>query len=584
MPIPDSFIDQLIERSDIVDVISSYVQLNKKGGSHMGLCPFHNEKTPSFSVSADRQVYHCFGCGVGGGVINFIMSIENLSYPDAIHFLASRAGMTVPEDGRDDELPKLRRRMLELNKEAARWFHQNLNSDIGKKASEYLEKRKISQKLAVRFGLGAAPEGWDSLIRAMKDKGFEKDELVRGGLAVNREGKIYDKFRDRLMFPVIDMRGDVIAFGGRAIGDAEPKYLNSPETLVFSKRRSLYGINLAKNTKRGNIILCEGNVDVVTLHQAGFDNAVASMGTALTTEQTRLISRFSKEIIICYDNDSAGIKATERALEILKNSEFTVKVLKLPNRIVDGKALKCDADDFIKLYGAEAFDKLLKGSDSGMEYRLLSLQAEFDLSKDEDKVEFLKRAGDTIAQLSSPVEREVYAARAAEAAGISTQAMSDEVRRAADRKRREDKKKWEQETKRPERTAQPKVRSLKYENIKSALAEEGVIRLLLLDPSLINACTLTQEEFTSNFLGRLFADIRSRYAENRSLLPPALAAALNEEEASLLTEILEKPEAVNEGKRALNDYTGVIRTERLINSSDLAEIARKMKEKKGGIG
>jgi DNA primase len=584
LPIPESFIDRLIERSDIVDVVSSYVQLSKKGGSHMGLCPFHNEKTASFSVSAERQVYHCFGCGAGGGVINFIMSIENLSYPDAIHFLANRAGMTVPEEGRDEELPKLRRRMLELNREAARWFHQNLNSDSGKKAADYLEKRKISQRTAVRFGLGAAPEGWDGLIRAMKDRGFEKDELVRAGLAVNREGRVYDKFRDRLMFPVIDMRGDVIAFGGRAIGEAEPKYLNSPETLVYSKRRSLYGINLAKNSKRGNIILCEGNVDVVTLHQAGFDNAVASMGTALTTEQTRLISRFSKEIIICYDNDPAGLKATERALEILKNSEFTVKVLKLPNRIVDGKALKCDADDFIKLYGAEAFEKLLKGSDSGMEYRLLSLQAEFDLSRDEDRVEFLKRAGDTIAQLSSPVEREVYAARAAEAAGISAQAMSDEVRRAADRKRREDRKKWEQETKRPERSAQPKVRSLKYENIRSALAEEGVIRLLLLDPSLINVCTLTQEEFTSAFLGRLYADIRSRYAENRSLLPPAIAAALNEEEASLLTEILDKPEAINDGKRALNDYTGVIRTERLINSSDLAEIARKMKEKKGGIG
>lgn len=584
MPIPDSFIDRLLERSDIVDVVSSYVQLTKRGSSLMGLCPFHNEKTPSFSVSADKQLYHCFGCGAGGSVINFIMSIENLSYYDAIHFLAGRAGLTVPEEGSGEELPKLRRRMLELNKEAARWFHQNLNSPAGKKAAEYLEKRRISQRTAVRFGLGAAPDGWDNLIRAMKEKGFDKDELVRAGLAVTRDGKVYDKFRDRLMFPVIDMRGDVIAFGGRAIGEAEPKYLNSPETLVFSKRRALYGINLAKNSKRGNIILCEGNMDVVTLHQAGFDNAVASMGTSLTTEQTRLISRFAKEIIICYDNDPAGVKATERALEILKNSEFTVKVLKLPNKIVDGKAQKCDADDFIKLYGPEAFEKLLKGSDSGMEYRLLTLQAEFDLTKDEDRVEFLKRAGETIAQLSSPVEREVYAARVAAAAGISAQAMSDEVRRAADKRRREEKKRWEQTAKRPERTAQPKVRSLKYENIRSALAEEGVIRLLLLDPSLINGCTLTQEDFSSPFLGRLYADIRGRYAENRSLLPPALAASLNEEEASLLTEILEKPEAINEGKRALSDYIGVIRTEQLKLSSDLAEIARMMKEKKGGIG
>jgi DNA primase len=247
MPIPESFIDRLIERSDIVDVVSSYVQLTKRGSSLMGLCPFHNEYTPAFSVSADKQLYHCFGCGAGGSVINFIMSIENLSYYDAIHFLAGRAGLTVPEEGSDEELPKLRRRMLELNKEAARWFHQNLNSPAGKKAAEYLEKRRISHRTAVRFGLGAAPDGWDNLIRAMKEKGFDKDELVRAGLAVTRDGKVYDKFRDRLMFPVIDMRGDVIAFGGRAIGEAEPKYLNSPETLYF-QTPLLYGYKFGKKS------------------------------------------------------------------------------------------------------------------------------------------------------------------------------------------------------------------------------------------------------------------------------------------------------------------------------------------------
>ncbi len=583
MAIPGSFIDTLIERSDIVDVISSYVSLNRKGGEYAGLCPFHNEKTPSFYVSADRQVYHCFGCGAGGGVVNFIMSIENIGYADAIHFLARRAGLTVPEEGKDDEIPRLRRRILELNREAAKWFHANLNSEAGKRAAEYLEKRRISQKTAVRFGLGAAVDSWDALIRAMGEKGYSKDELERAGLAViGKEGKVYDKFRDRLMFPVIDVRGDVIAFGGRAIGDAEPKYLNSPETLVFSKRRSLYGINLAKNSKRGNIILCEGNVDVVTLHQAGFDNAVASMGTSLTVEQTRLISRFSKEVIICYDNDAAGIKATERALEILDNSEFTVKVLKLPNRIVDGKAVKCDADDFIKYYGAEAFEKHLKGSDSGIDYRLLALQSQYDLSKDEEKIEFLKKTVDMLLQITSPVEREIYAGRVAEAAGVSPQTMLDEVRRAGERKKREDKKRYEKDLQRPERTAQPKERSLRYENIRSAMAEEGVIRILLTDTSLIEDCGLEVGEFSSSFLGRIYGEILKRAAENRSLSPPSITAVLGEAEASLLTEILGKPEASGEAKRALEDYIKVIRTERIINSSDFAEIVRKIKEEKGG--
>ena len=393
MAFPSSFIEELIDRNEISDVVSSYVSLSRKGGNLFGLCPFHNEKTPSFSVSPEKQIYHCFGCGVGGGVINFIMNIENLSYPDAVRFLANRAGMTVPEDSSDDELPRLRRRMLELNREAARWFYSNLSNDKGAKAVGYLEKRKILPKTAKNFGLGAAPGEWDALINAMLEKGFGKDELVRAGLAVQgKGGKIYDRFRDRLMFPVIDVRGDVLGFSGRRLEEeVEPKYLNSSETLVFSKRRILYGINLAKNTKRDHFVLVEGNVDVVSLHQAGVDSAVATMGTALTAEQTRLISRYTKKIVLCYDNDPPGLKATDRALEILKNSELSVKVLRLPNRIVDGKPEKQDADDYIKRYGGEEFDKLINGSGGSTEYRLMTLQAEHDLTDDEQRVAFLKR-------------------------------------------------------------------------------------------------------------------------------------------------------------------------------------------------
>ena len=258
MPIPESFLDALTERCDIADVVSQYVQLTKKGGNLFGLCPFHNEKTPSFSVSPDKQIYHCFGCGKGGGVVNFIMEIENLSFPEAVKFLADRAGMTVPEDGQDQELPRLRKRMLELNKEAARWFHAQLSQPAGEKAAAYLQKRQISRKTAVNFGLGCAPDSWDSLLKAMAEKGFGWEELVRAGLATRgkQPGSAYDKFRDRLMFPVLDVRGEVLGFSGRALADGqEPKYLNSPETLVFSKRRILYGIHRAKNTKRGSMLL-----------------------------------------------------------------------------------------------------------------------------------------------------------------------------------------------------------------------------------------------------------------------------------------------------------------------------------------
>ncbi len=583
MPIPESFLDALTERCDIADVVSQYVQLTKKGGNLFGLCPFHNEKTPSFSVSPDKQIYHCFGCGKGGGVVNFIMEIENLSFPEAVKFLADRAGMTVPEDGQDQEVPRLRKRMLELNKEAARWFHAQLSQPAGEKAAAYLQKRRISRKTAVNFGLGYAPDGWDGLLKAMGEKGFSSEELIRAGLASRgkKAGAAYDKFRDRLIFPVLDVRGEVLGFSGRALADGqEPKYLNSPETLVFSKRRSLYGIHRAKNTKRGSILLVEGNVDVVTLHQAGFDNAVASMGTALTTEQTRLISRYAKEIVLCYDNDPAGRKATERALDILKDSEFSVKVLKLPDRMVDGQAVKIDADDFIKLYGPEAFEKLLEGSGGGMEYRLLELTGRFDFADDEQRVEYLKAACELIAGLSSPVEREVWARRAAEPAEVTGEAVIREAERLRKRKLSGEKKQYERASTRPASQAQPQEKALRYENIVSARAEEGILRLLLQDPELIPACTLPEEEFSSPFLRGLYAALRRRQQEGLSLSPSALLSSLGEGEAAQLTQILQTPVAPGSARDALADCLRVVHTEYVKRSGDLAAIAQLMKDKK----
>ena len=586
MAIPEAFLDELVERSDIVDVVSQYVQLSKKGGNFFGLCPFHNEKTPSFSVSPDKQIYHCFGCGKGGGVLSFIMGIENLSFPDAVRFLAEKNGMTVPEEEGDLEIPRQRKRMLELNKEAARWFYACLNSPEGEKASAYLEKRGISRRTANRFGLGAAPDGWDKLLNAMREKGFTQDELLSAGLATAGQRKsggtrsVWDKFRDRLMFPVIDIRGEVLGFSGRALNDEqEPKYLNSPETLVFSKRRTLFGMNLAKNTKRGSILLVEGNVDVVTLHQAGFDNAVASMGTALTTEQTRLISRYAKEIVICYDNDPAGKKATERALDLLKNSEFTVRVLRLPDRIVDGKAVKIDADDFIRIRGAEAFEQLLTGSGGGMEYRLGELRDKYDLSDDMQRLEYLRQACALLAEISSPVEREVWCAKAAVGSGVTVEALKQETERTRSRNLKSGRKQYERNASRPARNAQPQEKKLRYENVRSAMAEEGVIRLLLLDPGLISSCPLEQEEFTSPFLGRIYGEIKRRHQEGRSVAPSALATGMEEGEAALLTELLNKPESGGLAKDTLSNYVETIRREKILQGGDLEAITRLMRQK-----
>jgi DNA primase len=324
MAFSESFLDELIARNDIVDVVGSYVQLTKRSGSNQfGLCPFHNEKTPSFSVSSDKQIYHCFGCGKGGGVINFIMEIEGLSFRDAVEFLAKRSGMQMPEDDVPPEQRGRRQRLLELNKDAARFFYENLSRPEGQAALEYINRRGISKAMVKRFGLGYALDGWHNLIEAMTLKGYSKRDLLEAGLAKEKKGSVYDVFRNRLMFPVIDIRGSVVAFSGRIIGEGEPKYLNSPDTPVFSKSRNLFALNLAKKSKAGMLILAEGNVDVVSLHQAGFDCAVASLGTALTREQVKLMERYTENVVLAYDADAAGVKAAQRAISLLKTPGST---------------------------------------------------------------------------------------------------------------------------------------------------------------------------------------------------------------------------------------------------------------------
>ena len=556
-----TFLDELIARNDIVDVVGSYVSLTPKGGSYWGCCPFHNEKTPSFHVLQDKQFYHCFGCKKGGGVINFIMEIENLSYPDAIRFLAKRVNMEVPEDRESADADRLRKRLLNLNRDAARWYYDVLQSPDGAAVRAYLDKRAISRKIAVRFGMGASPDSWDALLRAMTAKGYTKQELLTAGLIVaTKSGGFYDKFRNRLMLPVIDVRGDVVGFGSRVIDKSEPKYMNSTETPVYSKRRVLYGLNLAKKTKRPNMILCEGNLDVVTLHQAGFDNAVASMGTALTTEQIRLLGRYTKELVLCYDNDNAGQLATQRALEMLNNTEFTVRVLKLPRRLVDGAYVKQDADDFIKFQGAPAFERLLSGSENGVEFRMSQVAAKYDLRSDQGRIDYTAEISQVLAELDNAVEREVYANRAAEAAGLSPESMRQEVERAARKRRYSDRKKRERQELNPAMTMQPAARGSRYTNLRSAMAEEGVIRLLHLDPTLFgDTPPLRPEEFSSPLLGRIYGAMWPRRYDRSGL--SALTGELTGEEMSHLTTLLQKPESTANASQALADYIRVIREE-----------------------
>ncbi|MCI8302285.1 MAG: DNA primase [Oscillospiraceae bacterium] len=561
MAFPQQFLDELASRNDIVDVVSSYVALAKKGGNYFGLCPFHNEKTGSFSVSPDKQMYYCFGCRHGGGVVNFIMEIENLAFPDAVRFLAKRVNLDVPEDSASREESRRRQRVLALNKDAARWFYQNLSRPEGAAVGAYLAGRRISRKTAMNFGLGASLDSWDALLTAMQEKGYTKAELLAAGLVVrNKQGRLYDKFRSRLMFPVIDVRGDVVAFGGRVLDKSEPKYMNTTETIVYSKRRNLYGINLAKRTKRPNFILCEGNIDVITLHQAGFDNAVASMGTALTLEQTKILSRYTKELVLCYDNDAAGQMATQKNIDLLKDSDFSVRVLQLPRRLVDGEYVKQDVDDFIKLQGAAAFEAVLSGSENQMDYRMEAVAARYDLSDGEQKIAYAGEISQLIASVSSAVEREVYAGRAAERAGISREAMLLEVKRAFGKKRGQERRALQRENLNAGALRQPKDRTIRYTDMRSAMAEQGLIQLLLTDASLADGCReLAAEDFSAPFLGRIYQRLLEARAQRQALSLTALAGECTPEEMGHLTSVMHEPVDMGRADRALRDYIRVIK-------------------------
>lgn len=579
MAFSESFLTELVERNDIVDVVSGYVRLSKKSGSNMfGLCPFHSEKTPSFSVSPDKQIYHCFGCGKGGGVINFIMEIENLGFRDAVEFLARRAGMQMPEEENDKESQK-RARMLALNKDAAHFFYEQLYSPAGRPGLEYMHGRRIGRAAATNFGLGFAPDTWDSLRNAMKAKGYTDFELFDAGLVrKGKSGGFYDTFRSRLMFPVIDVRGNVIGFSGRILGDGEPKYMNSPETIVFSKSHNLFALNLAKKSKCGYIILAEGNIDVASLHQAGFDSAVASLGTSLTPEQARLLSRYTGEIVIAYDNDGAGQKASQRAIGILEKLEVRVRVLQMQGAK--------DPDEYIKTFGADAFRNLLEQSENHIDYRLGAVQRKYDLKVDEQRVAFVKEAAGVVAELPGSVEREVYAMRVAETAGMPAAVVTDEVQRQRKRRLSRARKERERDLLRPATAMQPPGRSIRFDNPRSAAAEQGIIKLLYLDPGLFRGRANVPDaaQFSSPELRHIYTVLLA-HGGTGTVQIAALSGELSPDELALLTGIIQQPAELSNGARALDDYISILQTQATAGAAsseaDLLAFAKQLKEHKG---
>ncbi len=584
MAFPQAFIDELIARNPIEDVVGQYVTLKRSGANMFGLCPFHGEKTASFSVAPDKGIYYCFGCHKGGGVINFQMEIEGLSYPDAVRALAKRAGMQVPEDEQYQSRYHLQERLWALHKEAARFFHSQLYASSGSHALAYAMGRGMPKSTLTTFGIGYAPDSWDMLVNAMRAKGYTDQELIDSGLVTvsKKNGRIFDRFRDRLIFPIIDVRGYVIGFGGRIMNQNDPsaaKYLNSPETLIFNKRKNLFALNLAKKSKLGYLILVEGYMDAVALHQYGFDCAVASLGTALTEEHAALLTRYTDNVVLIYDGDNAGQNATKRAIPILEKAGLRVKVLRM-------KGAK-DPDEFLKKYGADQFKILLEEASNRVEYQLNAIARQYDIREDDQKVRFIQECAQLISTLPSSVQREVYSHRVAEVGGISFEAMQMEVTKAWKKRQRKEQRAQEKADLAPVQALQPKSHAIRYDHVKSARAEEGLIAMAMKDPSLLElAQQLRPEEFSVPLFGRVYTQMWQRFSAGMPLSVASLEE-VNQDEMSLLAMIAQQQTGpVNE--RAFRDYINTIHSEheRITASSmdDIMSMRNKMKESKGYRG
>ncbi len=581
MAFSPAFIDELIAQNPIEEVVGQYVSLKRSGANLFGLCPFHGEKTASFSVAPDKGIYYCFGCHKGGGVVNFMMEVEGLSYPDAVRYLAKRAGMEVPEDEQYQSKYRQQERLWALNKEAARYFYAQLHAPVGKAALEYARGRGMPKSTMTTFGIGYAPDTWTGLVDAMLKKGYTEQELKDSGLVTvsQKNGRIFDRFRDRLMFPIIDVRDNIIGFGGRIMNNSDKnaaKYLNSPETLVFNKRKNLFALNLAKKSKAGYLILVEGYMDAIALHQYGFDCAVASLGTALTEDGANLLSKYTDQVVLIYDGDQAGQNATRRAIPILEKAGIQVKVLQMR----DAK----DPDEYLKKFGADKFKLLLEESANRVEYQLGAIKRKYDLQDDTQRVQYIQECAELIAQLGSAVQREVYSGRVAEAGRISMEAMKLEVNKAFKRLRARERKRQEAINLAPAKNLQPRSRSIRYENMKSAMAEETVIAMVLKEPALFDKTDqLPREAFSAPLLAKAYGQLKDRYSRGLEVQPGVLEDVTPEEMSHIAALCQRHTGPVNE--TALFDCIRTILAEYQASSvssdDDLRRLQSKLKERKG---
>ena len=587
MRLSDDFINEVKYRSDLTEIASSYMQLKRRGRNMVGLCPFHGEKTPSFNIYTEDGHFYCFGCGAGGDVISFIMKIENLDYLEAVKFLAQRAGMTIPEDGYDDSMGRLRTRIYEANREAARFYYQKLTEPAGAAAMQYLKGRELTDRTIRHFGLGYAPDSRFALGDHLKSKGFTEAELIAANLCLKtRSGKgVVDRFFDRVMFPIIDVRGNVIAFGGRIMTDQKPKYLNTSDTIVFNKSLNLFSLNNAKNSKSRSLILCEGYMDVISLNQAGFPQAVATLGTALTDDQAALMKRYCDEVILCYDADEAGQKATARAIEILRRAGVTVRVLTIP----DGK----DPDEFLRRHGDkahEAFHNILTGSGNDMDYRMTRLKAGFDMSSSQGKLGYLNEVVRLLAELDNPMERDIYASRLADETSVAKASIMEQVNRTL---RRRSKNSRDEELKRLRKNISArddKMNPQHASHLRAASAEESLIAFLVAHPDKLGAIEkrLTPDDFVTDFNRKLYIYFSERIKSGKDPMT-MLSADFTADEQSKVIFIVNSRKTATATPDALNEYIAIILDERSklseqeireSSADELADYVKKLKEKK----
>ena len=587
MRIPDEFIEELRQRNDIESVVSSYVTLKRRGSTSVGLCPFHSEKSPSFTVYPSSNSYYCFGCGAGGDPITFIRGIENLDYIEAVRFLADRCGMRMPESGYDDTMQKLRVKIYEINRAAARFFHEQLKTPEGKVGLDYFKERELSAKTIKHFGLGYAPESWDALYKHLRGLGFTDDLIFQADLISKRKSGngYYDRFRGRAMYPIIDLRGNVIAFGGRRINNEDKsvaKYINSSDTPVYKKSTVLYALNYAKNSKHKGIILAEGYMDVIALHQAGFDNAVAACGTAFTQEQARLLSRYTDEIIVTLDADEAGQKATNRTIEILKSTGMNIRVLR-----VDGAK---DPDEFIKKFGAGRFQALLDGANNDIEYKISAAKAKFDITTDDGKLSALKQISQVLSQTDDPIARDLYTGRVADEFGISKDVLIRQINvMFKSRLNNERKQHINKEISRPVST--DRVNPEKRFNTRAAMAEETILALLFSDPSLYEYVfsLIKADDFVTTFNGRVYKYLCDLLENGKTPDISYFSSEFTPDEMGKIVGIFNKRLSLDTNKQQVDDCVKVILGEQDIkkaadsaSESDWAASIKRITDKKRG--